>query len=195
MGPIIPLEFPDRNGLREWFVSNHESASECWVVVKRGTPDDVNIAYLDAVEEALCFGWIDNTVKKLEDGRTVQRFSPRRRGSSWTQLNIERCHRLERLGLMTDAGRSVIPKEPFVVDEDVLSALKSDRIAWENFSSFPEPYRRIRIDNVQHRKGTPDFDRRLEKLIRESHENRMYGNWDDSGRLSERGSDGDMPRP
>ena len=65
--------------------------------------------YLDAVEEALCFGWIDSTVKTI-DGVTLQRFGKRVKNSQWTELNKERCRRLEALGLMTDSGRAVYLK-------------------------------------------------------------------------------------
>ena len=64
--------------------------------------------YNDAVEEALCFGWIDSTLKKLPDGRLAQRLSPRRKGSHWTELNRARCKELEERGLMTDAGRAAL---------------------------------------------------------------------------------------
>ena len=67
------------------------------------------IAYIDIVEEALCFGWIDSTSKKLPDGRLVQRLSPRRKGSHWTELNKQRVADLDRRGLMTDAGRNALP--------------------------------------------------------------------------------------
>jgi uncharacterized protein YdeI (YjbR/CyaY-like superfamily) len=66
------------------------------------------LPYLEIVEEALCFGWIDSTLKKLPDGRLVQRLSPRRKGSHWTELNKERCRELESRGLMTDAGRKAL---------------------------------------------------------------------------------------
>ena len=71
--------------------------NECWVAVKRGRPvDDGTFWYIDAVEEAMCFGWIDSTTKKTEDGVTVQRLAPRRKGSLWSELNKERCRRMER---------------------------------------------------------------------------------------------------
>ncbi|MBP5681015.1 MAG: hypothetical protein J6X31_08215 [Bacteroidales bacterium] len=69
--------------------------------------------YLDVVEEALCFGWIDSTIKKMPDGRLAQRISPRRKNSHWTELNILRCKELERRGLMTEAGKLAMPKQPF----------------------------------------------------------------------------------
>lgn len=68
-------------------------------------PKPDTLPYLDIVEEALCYGWIDSTLKKLPDGRLAQRLSPRRAGSHWTELNRQRCRDLERRGLMTEAGR------------------------------------------------------------------------------------------
>jgi hypothetical protein len=73
--------------------------------VKRGRPiDNGTFWYIDAVEEAMCFGWIDSTTKKMDNGITAQRLAPRRKGSLWSELNKERCRRMERLGRMTDAG-------------------------------------------------------------------------------------------
>ena len=105
------LEFTERAQLREWFMKNHATAKECWVTVNRTKQSRTDsILYLDVVEEALCFGWIDSTVKRLPDGRNAQRLSPRRKGSHWTELNKQRCADLEQRGLMTDAGRAVMPK-------------------------------------------------------------------------------------
>ena len=103
------LEFTSRRQLREWLMVNHRTAASCWVTVYRTKiPRTDCMPYLDAVEEALCFGWIDSTGKKLPDGRLVQRLSPRRRGSHWTDLNKERCRDLEQRGLMTQAGRDAL---------------------------------------------------------------------------------------
>lgn len=100
------LEYGDRAQLRRWLVENHATASHCWVTCNRGkTPRPDAIPYLDVVEEALCFGWIDSTCKRISDGRLAQRLSPRRRGSHWTDLNRQRCADLESRGLMTEAGR------------------------------------------------------------------------------------------
>ena len=100
------LHFAKREELRQWFEKNHTSMHSCWVVMYRTKrPKWDAIAYIDVVEEALCFGWIDSTMKRLPDGRLVQRLSPRRKGSHWTELNKQRCADLEKRGLMTDAGR------------------------------------------------------------------------------------------
>ena len=104
-------EFTDRAQLREWLEQNHATAKECWVTVNRTRqPRTDSIPYPHVVEEALCFGWIDSTVKRLPDGRCAQRLSPRRKNSHWTELNRQRCADLEQRGLMTDAGRAAMPK-------------------------------------------------------------------------------------
>lgn len=99
------LEFTQRRQLRQWLMENHSSAKECWVVLSRSkNPPAGVLPYLDVVEEALCFGWIDSTLKKLPDGRLAQRLSPRRKNSHWTELNKHRCEALISNGLLTDAG-------------------------------------------------------------------------------------------
>ncbi len=104
------LEYADRAQLRQWLTDNHRSAKECWVATYRGkTPlPGPCLPYLDVVEEALCFGWIDSTCKRLPDGRLAQRLSPRRKNSHWTDLNRQRCADLERRGLMTEAGKMCV---------------------------------------------------------------------------------------
>ena len=104
--PINILKAKNREELRLWLENNYEIQKECWVIVKRGKPqNDDTVWYIDAVEEALCFGWIDSTVKKLDNGITIQRLSPRKKGSIWSELNKERCRRMEKLGKMTQAGK------------------------------------------------------------------------------------------
>ena len=104
------LEYTDRAQLRRWLEVNHATAKECWVTCFRTKiPRTDCIPYLEVVEEALCFGWIDSTQKRLSDGRMAQRLSPRRKGSHWTELNKQRCADLARRGLMTESGLQVIP--------------------------------------------------------------------------------------
>lgn len=147
------LEAKNRDELRQWLKKNHATELECWVTVKRGRPkEDETFWYVDAVEEALCFGWIDSTTKKLSDNCTIQRLTPRQKNSAWSELNKERCRRMERMGRMTDAGRDCCPDMSgagFVIDTEILAALKSDPEVWANFQSFPPLYRRVRIDTIQ----------------------------------------------
>lgn len=186
MTPENVLDIRDRAGFRRWLADNHDVAGECWLAVKRGktAPADA-LWYLDAVEEALCFGWIDSTLKNV-DGVALQRFGPRKKSSAWSELNKERVRRLEKLGLMTDSGRRVCPdlQQPCVVMDEVAEAFEAHPVAWENFKAMPPLYQRVRIDNVQRVKSSPEmFRKRLDHLIRECEKGRMFGNWHDSGRL------------
>ena len=101
------LEFSGREQLREWFETHAAGEPFCWVAVYRSRvkPEGICLPYIEVVEEALCFGWIDSTLKRLPDGRLAQRLSPRRKNSHWTDLNCRRCADLERRGLMTPSGR------------------------------------------------------------------------------------------
>lgn len=183
------LEAGSRTELREWLMRNHHTETECWVVVKRGRPkDDGTFWYIDAVEEALCFGWIDSTTKRMNDNRTAQKLCPRKAGSNWSELNKERCRRMERLGLMTDAGRAVLPDmsdRGFQIDGEILQALQSDPVVWDNFCRQPDLYRRIRIDTIQiNKKRRPEmFKSRLDKFIQNTRAGILYGEWNDNGRL------------
>ena len=186
--PINILKAKNREELRLWLENNYEIQKECWVIVKRGKPqNDDTFWYIDAVEEALCFGWIDSTVKKLDTGITIQRLSPRKKGSIWSELNKERCRRMEKLGKMTQAGKKVLPdmsEKGFNIDIDILEALKKDEIVWANFHKFPSLYQRVRIDTIQIKKKNPQlFQKRLEKLIENTKKGIMYGEWNDNGRL------------
>ncbi|MDE6504669.1 MAG: YdeI/OmpD-associated family protein [Clostridia bacterium] len=187
MEPKNILDVNNRYGLRSWLEAFHNIEKECWVKVKRGKADAGTFRYLDAVEEALCFGWIDSTEKKLESGITVQRLTPRKKNSLWSELNKERCRRLEKLGLMTDAGRAVLPDmspNGFVICNEILEALKCDNQTWENFNNFPPLYIRVRVDTIQIKRKQPElFYSRLRKFVENTKLNVMYGEWNDGGRL------------
>ncbi|MCI8596098.1 MAG: thymidylate synthase [Clostridia bacterium] len=188
MLPKNLLNAKNRNELRLWLAENHSTENECWVIVKRGRPKNDNIFwYVDAVEEAMCFGWIDSTEKRLDSGVTAQRLTPRKKNSLWSELNKERCRRMEKLGLMTDAGRAVLPDmspSGFVIDNEILNALQSDTVVWNNFLSFPQLYRRVRIDTIQIKKKQSElFQSRLQKFIENTKRGIMYGEWNDNGRL------------
>jgi len=96
-----------RSELRTWF-ADHETGELFLPVNRSKTPKEGIIGYVDAVEEALCWGWIDSTLRNI-DGTLIQRFSPRRKNSHWTELNLKRCAQMETQGLMTDRGRAALP--------------------------------------------------------------------------------------
>ena len=153
------LNVANRWEFRAWLEAHASVEAECWVAVKRGRPSAPEVFYyLDAVEEALCFGWVDS-VQKLIDGKRMQRFSPRRSNSPWTELNKARVRRLESLGRMTDA--------------------------WSKFRSFPALYQRVRAYNVAFYKNrAPEiYQKALAHLIEETKRGRMFGEWNDYGRL------------
>ena len=190
MEPINLLDAANREELRSWLEKHHKTEKECWVIVKRGRPkDDQTFWYIDAVEEALFFGWIDSTTKKLDNGVTAQKLAPRRKDSLWSELNKERCRRMEHLGKMTDAGRAVYPDmspSGFVIDPDILKALQSEKEIWENFLKFPPLYQRVRIDTIQIKKKQPElFQSRLQKFLENTRQGVLYGEWNDNGRLPE----------
>lgn len=188
MTPKNLLNVANRDELRLWLEENHDKESECWVAVKRGRPqNDHTFWYVDAVEEAMCFGWIDSTEKRLDNGVTVQRLAPRKKNSLWSELNKERCRRLEKLGKMTEAGSAVLPDlspSGFMIDGDILIALQADKKVWDNFLSFPSLYQRVRIDTIQIKKKQPElFQKRLRKFIDNTRIGKIYGEWNDNGRL------------
>jgi uncharacterized protein YdeI (YjbR/CyaY-like superfamily) len=179
-----------RQELRDWLLTNAETQREAWVycTVK---PTDGKVLYLDIVEEALCFGWIDSTKKRLDDG-TAQRISPRTKKGNWTELNKERARRLEKLGLMTDLGRAILPDmslESFTVAPEIIEALQADPQIWANYQAFHELYKRVRIDNIQgylkYKETDDTYNNRLQKFLNLTREAKLYGEWNDGGRLLE----------
>nr|MCU0476596.1 hypothetical protein [Anaerolineae bacterium] len=130
---------PDRAVWRAWLYDHHRTTSEIWLVSYGRNSAQASVPYLHAVEEALCFGWIDGIAKRMDAERTAQRFTPRRPKSHWTELNKERARRLIAQGRMTDAGRAVLPDlspEAFRIAEDILTALRADPQVWANFTGF-----------------------------------------------------------
>ncbi len=188
MLPNNLLEAKNRNELRLWLAENYNKEKECWVIVKRGRPQNDNTFwYIDAVEEAMCFGWIDSTNKHLENDVTAQKLAPRKKNSLWSELNKERCRRMEKLGRMTDAGHAVLPDMSplgFLIDNEILNALQADTTVWNNFLSFPPLYQRVRIDTIQIKKKQPElYQSRLQKFIDNTRQGIMFGEWNDNGRL------------
>ena len=181
------LAFTTRLEFRKWLEENSSVESECYLSATRGKPvDNEHFWYLDAVEEALCFGWIDSTIRIIS-GKAMQRFSPRRASSDWTELNKERVRRLEKLGLMTEAGRAVLPpmgQKSFKPDKEVVTALKAARV-WSKFRTFHPLYQRIRLSNLAFCKvrHPSSYARMLSHVIEETRKGRMYGSWNDYGRL------------
>lgn len=179
------IKAKNREQFRDWLINNHCKEKECWVEVKIGNPtDDNHLWYLDAVEESLCFGWIDSTKKKV-DGVLIQRFSPRKKNSNWSEINKERYRRLEKLNLVTTAGKeSFSYAKPFSMDSEINEIINSDPDLCKKFYSFPRLYQKIRIDSIQREKKHPEiYSRMIKNFIKMTKEQKMYGQWNDYGRL------------
>ena len=184
------LDIHTREELYRWYLDNHDKVSDFWLRVNRAAeafPDVVR--YVDAVEVALCFGWIDSTMKRIDDGKPIQHFTPRRKGSNWCEQNLVRCRRLVKLGEMTPDGLAAAPDlDPgcFVFEDWVTDAIKADRLAWKNYMSFPENYRRIKVDRIQHYMHTKRNElarKTLSKFINDCHSGKIQPGWSDFGRL------------
>jgi len=105
------LNVANRDEFRRWLARYHRTKAEIWLVIYKKASGRVSLSYEEAVEEALCFGWIDGIIKSLDAERYVQRFLPRRRGSHWTEANRAKARRLIAAGKMKPAGRAVLPPE------------------------------------------------------------------------------------
>lgn len=158
-------------------MENHRDHGEAWLVFPMKCSGEPSMSYNDAVEEALCFGWIDGVIRNIDDSHRAQRFTPRRKGSTYSRPNIERLIWLDERGMLhPDVREDVMDllTTPYVFPEDIMDALKVDDEVWHNFMSFPESYRRIRVAYVDAARKRPDeFRRRLDNLVARSRENRM----------------------
>lgn len=184
------IDIHTRKELYQWYLQNHDKEKVLWIRVNRAEKEVPGIVgYVDAVEVALCFGWIDSTQKRIDDRKPIQRFTPRRKGCIWCEQNIERCRRLIKLGEMTPAGEAVLPDmnpDHFVFYDWVVDALKADPIVWANYLSFPDAYKRIKIFRIQHYNDTKRHSQAivaLQHFIEDTRKGKMQRNWSDGGRL------------
>lgn len=181
-----PTFFPTcRQMWRDWLAAHFESEKEVWLVLPLKASGEDTISYNDAVEEALCFGWIDGVAGSLDSGHQLRRFTPRRKGSPYSRPNIERLIWLDAQGMIHPKIReSVVTliQTPYVFPEDIIMKLREDKMVWMNFSSFPESYRRIRIAYIDAARKRPDeFERRLAHFIKSTGQNKLiigYGGVD-----------------
>ena len=157
--------------------THFETEKEAWLIYPMKASGEESIAYNDAVEEALCFGWIDSTVKHTDPLHRAQRFTPRRPGSPYSQPNIERLKWLDERGLIHPKVRpalsDVIASE-FVFPGDILDALRADPAVWKNYASFSAPYRRIRVAYIDAARSRPEeFQKRLASFIGKTAQNKL----------------------
>jgi uncharacterized protein YdeI (YjbR/CyaY-like superfamily) len=169
----------ERADWRAWLQANYQSKDEIWLVYYKAQSGKPRIGYNDAVEEALCFGWIDSTVKKIDEESFAQRFSRRKAKSGYSQTNVERLRRLVPAGkVMPEVVESLADmlEKEFVFPQDIMEALKADKEAWKHFQTFSDAYQRIRVAYVESRRDKPEeFEKRLANLVRQTAQGKQFG--------------------
>jgi uncharacterized protein YdeI (YjbR/CyaY-like superfamily) len=168
-----------RDDWRAWLAENHRSAKEAWLVYPKAHTGKPRIAYNQAVEEALCFGWIDSTNKTLDADHLAQRFTPRNPKSAYSQTNIER---LRRLLAQNKVAAQLVPEarqvasQQFDFPADLMATLQANPAAWENFQRFSPAYQRIRIAYIDHARNRPqEFKKRLNHFLKMTEQGKQFG--------------------
>ena len=168
--------------LRAWFEANHETEPELFVGYFKKHTGKTGVTHPEAIEQALCFGWIDSIGRRIDDERHQVRFTPRRKGSVWSAINVAAVARLTEQGLMHPAGlRAFEERKPDRVavysyeqpadaelDDEQLSRLKADEKAWSWYSGQSPSYRRAAAHWVVSAKRADTRERRLAQLITDS---------------------------
>jgi len=160
---------------RLWLADHHDSESEVWLVFRKRHTGEASIAYEDAVYEALCFGWVDSLIKRLDDARYARKFTPRKPGSKWSTVNRKRYAQLKASGRLMPAGLDRPPTErsgdaprPSLakVPPYIQVALRNCPAAWTYFESLAPSYRRMYIAWIDSAKQQETKMRRLQEAIR-----------------------------
>ena len=161
---------------RSWLAAHHDRETEIWLVYNKRHTGEPRVEYDDAVEEALCFGWIDSIVRTIDADRYAQKFTPRKAKSKWSESNTERFARMVREGKMTAAGLAKSPPQ----EEDVATAqpsaedsvpsyveeaLRANGLAWTNFSNLASSYRRLYVRWIQDAKKEETRRKRLAEAV------------------------------
>lgn len=173
------VELPDRAAWRRWLDERHGQRDAIWLVFHKRTSDGTSPSYDEAVEEALCYGWIDSRVNRLDERRSLQLFAPRKPRSTWSMSNKERAARLESEGLLTPAGIAAIEVakangswtaldavERLEEPEDLAAALDADMAARESWNGFSPSVRKAILWWVTSAKRPETRARRIEQTAR-----------------------------
>lgn len=173
------LEPADRAEWRAWLAEHHTDSDGLWLAIGKKGGTRTKLTYDEAVEEALCFGWIDSTVRRIDDDRFKQLLTPRRAGSIWSAPNKERVRRLEEAGLMTDAGRAVIERakadgswdlltdvEALVMPADLVEALDSEPGARDGWEAYTDGSKKIALYWIVSAKRAQTREDRIRATVR-----------------------------
>ena len=176
--PFTPSNLAD---WRNWLAKNHDREREVWLVYFKPASGKTNIDYEGSVEEALCFGWIDSIIQKIDEEKYARKFNPRRMESKWSETNQRRVLKVIREGRITEAGMAKVtfdvskvniskpkPKRPLLkMPEKIEKALKSRPDVWEAFQKIAPSLQRNYILWLSDAKKPETFERRLQILIEE----------------------------
>lgn len=177
---IAPKHFASAASFRRWLERYHASRPELWIGFYNRKSGRGGLTYPEAVEQALCFGWIDGVARAVDSTRHAQRFTPRRRRSHWSAINVRRFNALEASGQIRPAGQAAFAawngkKAPYSLENRHVTLTPAFRArfirqtrAWQWFSSAPPGYRRTAIFWVMSAKQATTRQRRLETLIADS---------------------------
>jgi uncharacterized protein YdeI (YjbR/CyaY-like superfamily) len=169
----------NRGQWRNWLEKNHAKETEVWLVFLKQHTERPNVSYNDAVEEALCFGWIDGVRRSIDEDRYMHRFSPRKLDSKWSKLNKERAQHMLKAGQMAPAGQKSIElakkngrwTEPvsartsFSMPPELNERLKRNKKAATFFESLAPSYQRQYVAWIATAKRTETQKRRLDETI------------------------------
>lgn len=184
------LHVIDREKWRAWLQANGEKEKEIWMVFHKKHTGKKSLAYDEAVEEALCFGWIDSIIKRLDEETYARKFTPRNRGSKWSELNIARAKKMIAAGLMTPIGLSkiepgILKRKPSAarpgqsaasaIPAFILEAMAADRPAWDYFQALAPSYRRLYCRWVAGAKKEETRQKRLAELVATMRAGRKLG--------------------
>lgn len=173
------LYVKDRSEWRAWLRKNARTSAGIWIGYYKKNSGKPSLAYEDSVEEALCFGWIDGKIKRIDESRCARRFTPRKPHSRWSASNVRRARRMIAAGKMTPAGlnafnaqqRNETPALPLRLPQNLLKEFQAQSAAWETFQRFPPYYRRITIGWVASARKQETQAKRLRQLIEASAQN------------------------
>ena len=175
-----PIFFKSPQEFYDWLEENHGTETEVYVGYWKKHTGQPSLSWSEAVDQALCFGWIDGRVNRVDEERHMQRFTPRRNGSNWSKINVEKVAKLQEAGLMRPAGLAAFEKRDrdkvgvYSFENDAQLApdydarLRSNKAAADYFESRPPWYRRTAIHLVMSAKREETRERRLEQLIEDS---------------------------
>ena len=178
---------PDRATWREWLAEHGDQETEVWLIYHKAGTGKPSISYADSLEEALCFGWVDSIIQKIDEEKYARKFNPRRIGSKWSELNKHLVAKLVQEGRMTEAGLAKVdfsisealvapPKRPELPLPDWLKAgLMTSPKAWENFSKLPPSHRRNYIGWISDAKKEETRQRRIQEAIGRLEKNETLG--------------------